>query len=188
MPSGSEVAQALYGTWRFARLDRSAMRFFDLSHRGVWRSFWAAALCYPLYIVLLLQRPDADAVAQSGLLQILVVETIAFVVGWAAFPLIVLGFCRWIGREEQGFDFIAIYNWSQVLMNVLFVLAAVVFKPLMPDELGQDVDLIVGAAVLAYEWFIALVAIGGGGWIAAVVVLIDVMLDIILFMTAANLY
>ena len=44
MPSLVEVVQALYGTWRFARLDRGAMRYFDLSHRGVWRSFWAAAL------------------------------------------------------------------------------------------------------------------------------------------------
>jgi len=42
MPSRAEVVQALYGTWRFARLDRSAARFFDLSHHGVWQSFWAA--------------------------------------------------------------------------------------------------------------------------------------------------
>jgi hypothetical protein len=188
MPSSTEVVQALYGTWRFARLDRSAMRFFDLSHSGVWRSFWAAALCYPLYIALLLLRLDADTIAQSGLLHILIVQTIAFVAGWAAFPLIVLGFCRWIGHEEQGFDFIVVYNWSQVLQAVVSLLAAVVVMPLLPEDLGQDVSLMTDAALIAYEWFIALIAIGAGGWIAAAAVLIDVMLSALLLMTAASLY
>jgi hypothetical protein len=188
MPSSTEVVQALYGTWRFARLDRSAMRFFDLSHAGVWRSFWAAAICYPLFIVLLLQRLDDDRIAQSSFLQILTVETIGYVAGWAAFPLVVLGFCRWIGREEHGFDFIVVYNWSQVLQTALFVLVAVIVKPLLPTEIAPDVDLIVDAAILAYEWFIALVAIGAGGWIAAAVVLIDVILGTILVVTAGSLY
>jgi hypothetical protein len=188
MPSSTEVVQALYGTWRFARLDRSAMRFFDLSHPGVWRSFWAAPICYPLYVALLLQRLDADTIAQSGFLHILIVETIGYVAGWAAFPLVVLGFCRWIGREEQGFDFIVVYNWSQVLQTALFLLVAVIVKPLLPTELAPDIDVIADAAILAYEWFIALVAIGAGGWIAAAVVVIDVMLGTILVLTAGSLY
>jgi hypothetical protein len=188
MPTSTEVVQALYGTWRFARLDRGAMRFFDLSHHGVWRSFWAAALCYPLYVVLLLARLDTDTIAQSGWLHILIVETIGYVAGWAAFPLIVLGFCRWIGREEQGFDFIVVYNWSQVLQTALFVLVAVIIKPFLPTEIAPNVDLLADAAILAYEWFIALIAIGAGGWIAAAIVLIDVMLGTILVMTAASLY
>jgi len=188
MPSSGEVVQALYGTWRFARLDRSAMRFFDLSHRGVWRSFWAAVLCYPLYVILLLHRLDADTIAQSGFLHILIVETIGYVAGWAAFPLIVLGFCRWLGHEEKGFDFIVVYNWSQVLQTALFVLVALIIKPMLPDELGQDVDLISDAAILAYEWFIALIVIGAGGWIAATIVLFDVILGTILVLTGASLY
>ncbi len=188
MPSRAEIVRALYGTWRFARLDRGAARFFDLSHAGVWRSFWAAPICYPLYVVLLLQRLDADTLAQSGFLHILIVETIAYVSGWAAFPLVVLGFCRWIGHEEQGFDFIAVYNWSQILQTALFVLVALVVKPLLPTEIAPDIDLIADAVVLAYEWFIALVMLGAGGWIAGAVVLIDVVLGTILVITASSLY
>jgi len=188
MPSSTQVVQALYGTWRFARLDRSAMRFFDLSHPGVWRSFWAAAICYPLFVAQLLQHLDADTIAQSGLLHILIVETIAFVAGWAGFPLIVIGFCRWIGHEERGFDFIVVYNWSQVLQAVVSLLAAAIVKPLLPEELGQDVDLIIYAVTIGYEWFIAVIAIGAGGWIAAAIVLFDVMLSMLLFVTAVGLY
>ena len=188
MPSSAEVVQALYGTWRFARLDRSAMRFFDLSHHGVWRSFWAAALCYPLYVILLLEDLDADTITQSGFAHILIVETIGFVTGWAAFPLIVLGFCRWLGREEQGFDFIVVYNWSQVLQTALFVLVALVIKPIFPAEVAPDIDGLAYAATLAYEWFIALIAIGAGGWVALAFVLIDAVLGTILLLIAQSLY
>lgn len=188
MPSRHEVAQALYGTWRLARLDRGGMGYFDLSHEGVWRSFWAAAICYPGYVALLLLRLDADTIAQSGLIHILIVESIAYVAGWCAFPLVVLGFCRWLGREESGFDFIVAYNWSQVLQTALLLVVGLVVKQLLPDELAPDLDLIADVAILAYEWFIAYVAVGAGGWIAVAIVLIDVVLGSILVMISTSLY
>jgi hypothetical protein len=188
MPSSGEVAQALYGTWRFARLDRGAMRFFDLSHQGVWRSFWAAAICYPIFVILLIHRLDAETLAQSSYLHILFVETIAYVASWAAFPLIALGFCRWIGREEQGFDFIVVYNWSQVPQVALSMLVALAVKPLLPEDSAIDCDGLLLIATAFYEWFIALVAIGAGGWIAAALVVTDFFLTAILFEIAASLY
>lgn len=188
MPSRHEMALALYGTWRLARLDRGAMAYFDLSHQGVWRSFWAAAICYPGYIALLLLRLDADTIAQAGLLHILIVESIGYVVGWTAFPLVIFAFCRWLGREESGFDFIVAYNWSQVLQTVLLLVVGLVIKQFLPDEAAPDLDLAADVAILAYEWFIAFVAIGAGGWIAAAVVLTDVVLGSILVMIAASLY
>ena len=42
--------------------------------------------------------------------------------------------------------------------------------------------------LLAYEWFIALVAIGGGGWVAAAVVFVDVVLGSLVLAIAENLY
>ncbi len=188
MPGWGEVAQAFYGTWRFALLDRGAMRWFDLSHRGVWRSFWSAAICYPGFILLLLLRLDAQTVAQAGLFQIFLVETIGYVIAWTAFPLLIFGLCRKIGREERGFDFIVAYNWSQILQTLAFLVLALVVDRLLPAETGSLFNLAGYFAILAYEWFIAVVAIGAGGWVAAGVVLIDVVLGSILFTIAAMLY
>jgi hypothetical protein len=126
MPSAAEILQALYGAWRLARLDRQALRYFDLSHRGVWRSFWAAALCYPGFIALIFLRLDSDALGQTSIGHVLLVESIGYVIGWTAFPLAILAFCRWIGREEHGFDFIAAYNWSQVLQTLFLVATALI--------------------------------------------------------------
>ncbi len=188
MPSAEELAHALFGSWRFARLDRGAMRFFDLSHRGVWRSFWSAAICYPGFLILLWLRIDADALARAGLLEILLIESIGYVIAWCAFPLLILAFCKAIGREEKGFDFIVVYNWSQILQTALLLIVAFIVSWILPDALGPDLNILAYFTILAYEWFIALVAIGAGGWIAAAAVLIDVAVGSVVVMISGSLY
>ncbi len=188
MPRSGEVVQALYATWRLARLDRSAMRLFDLSHRGVWRSFWSAALCYPGFLILLFMRLDTETIARSGLPHILLVESIGYVIAWTAFPLLILGLCRGLGREEQGFEFIVAYNWSQALQTAFLLLVGLVIDRVLPQGLGPNVDVLAYLVLLAYEWFIALVAIGAGGWIAAGVVFIDVVLGSFVVAIATSLY
>ncbi|HEY3917322.1 MAG TPA: hypothetical protein VGL83_05995 [Stellaceae bacterium] len=187
MPTGAEIWQALYGAWRFARLDRQALHYFDLTHRGVWRSFWAAAICYPGFLVLLWLRLDHETLARSSLGHIFLVETIGYVIGWCAFPLAALGFCRWLGHENEGFEFITAYNWSQVLQTVFFLLLALV-GAMLPATLGADLDLAGYVLMLAYEWFIALVVIGAGGGVAVAIVIIDVVLGSIIVVLASGLY
>jgi hypothetical protein len=186
MPSGAEIAQALYGAWRFAWLDRQAWRCFDLSHRGVWRSFWAAALCYPGFALLLWMRADAASIARAGFPAILIIETIGYVIAWTAFPLLALTLCRQLGREARGFDFIAIYNWAQVPQTALFVVIALVSLGL-PTRAAANLELAGDAAVLIYEWFIASVVVGGG-WTAAALVALDLGVAILIALVASRLY
>ena len=183
----AEICQALYGAWRFARLDRQALHYFDLSHRGVWRSFWAAPICYPGFLLLLWLRLDDATLAQSSLGHIFLVETIGYVIGWCAFPLAALAFCRWLGRENEGFAFITVYNWSQVLQTVFFLLLAAIGVAL-PAAVGTNLDLLGYVLMLAYEWFIALVVVGAGGGAAIAIVIIDVVLGTFIVLTAGSLY
>jgi hypothetical protein len=187
MPSATEILQALYGAWRLARLDRRAMAYFDLSHRGVMRSFWAAALCYPLYLALIYLRLDDQTLSQSSFGHIVLIESIAYVIGWTAFPLVILTFCRALHREEQGFDFITAYNWSQVLQSAFLVVTGVIGIFLTPRA-SANLDLSSYLLLLGYEWFIAVVAIGASGWLAGAVVAIDFALGTIIALVAGSLY
>ena len=187
MPRGAELWQALYGAWRLACVDRQAMRYFDLSHHGVWRSFWAAVFCYPGFLLLLWLRLDADTLAQAGLARIFLIETIGYVVAWCAFPLVAIGICRWIGREDQGFEFVTAYNWSQILQTAFFVLMAAISLPL-PDSTATALGRLALIAMLVYEWFIAFVAVGAGGWIAAALVFLDVLIGSFIVLITASLY
>ena len=187
MPSTAEIWQALYGAWRFAHLDRNALRYFDLSHHGTWRSFWAPVFCYPGFLLELWLRLPAETVAQSGMGHIFLVESIGYVVGWTAFPLAVIALCRWLGREERSFDFITVYNWSYIL-QIAFFLAVALIGAVLPEGAALALLRAAVVAALAYEWFIALVAIGAGGWIAGLVVVLDIALGLFIQVTTLSLY
>jgi hypothetical protein len=189
LPSLSEVRSGVYGAWRLARLDASAMRWFDRSPDGTARSFWAAIICYPGFIALLALRVPPEDWIHSGVGHILLVESIGYVVGWSAYPLAALAFCRVLGRENGGFDFVTAYNWSQILETLLFILVALVSTlHLLSDETAGILSLFALILVLIYEWFIARVATGTGGLAATALVLIDLVLGAGLSRVTQGLY
>src|SRR4051812_6647033 len=106
-----EAREALLGTLRLARGDRGGLSCFDRSLDGFWRSFRAAFIAYPLYLVLVTMRVSVAEWERSGGLWIAAVETIAYVIAWSAFPLIMLAVTRWLDRSNRFFDFMVPYNW-----------------------------------------------------------------------------
>jgi hypothetical protein len=189
IPSLREVSSGVYGAWRLARLDRGAMRWFDRSPEGVARSFWAAIICFPGFIALLALRVSPQDWIHSGVAHIFLVESIGYVVGWSAYPLAALGFCRLVGREEGGFDFVTAYNWSQILETLLFILVALVATlHLLSAAAAGILSMVALLAVLIYEWFIARVATGAGGLVATTLVLLDLVLGAGLSRITQGLY
>ena len=183
--NGSAAWQGIYGAWRLACRDRGAPRYFDGSLAGVLRSFWAGAICYPGFFLLLWMRPDTPG--GGAFLHALIIQTIGYVIQWAAYPLAALPFCRWLVPEERALGFIAAYNWSQVLQTAFFVLVALISLPL-PDSGALALGRIGLVAMLGYEWFIARVAIGAGGWVAAGMVVLDVVLGSFIVIITESLY
>jgi hypothetical protein len=189
IPDLREMSSGIFGAWRLARLDPGAMVWFDRSPGGVKRSFWAAAICFPGFILLLAMRVSSEDWAHSGVAHILLVETIGYVVGWAAFPLAALAFCRWLGRAERGYDFVAAYNWAQILITIFFVaVAAIGAVGLVPDEIADVLSIVALILALLYEWFIARVAVGIGAAVASALVLIDLVLGACVTRMAQGLY
>ena len=184
-----EVRLALVGALRLARGDRGGMQCFDRSVDGFWRSFRAAVIAYPLYLVLLAMRVTSAEWERSGGLVIVTVETIAYVISWVAFPLIMLAVAQRLGRAHRYFDFMVAYNWSQVPQSALFVLAGLGTETgLLGAAPSQAIEVAAGIAVLVYEWFIARVALDARAPAAVLVVLVDLVLGIIVSNVASSLY
>jgi hypothetical protein len=182
----SEVRLSVAGALRLARGDRAALACFDTSIDGFWRSFRAALICYPLYLLLLSFRITEAKAEASGLLRIVTVETIAFVIAWVAFPLLILPLTRWLGREAYFLRFMVAYNWCQVPQTVLFVAIALLGAGGVPGS--PFIELAAALAVLAYEWFIARVALAVASGAAALIVLVDVVLGSVLSRVTEALY
>jgi hypothetical protein len=189
MPTWREVSQGLYGAWRLAHLDRSAMAWFDRSEAALWHSFWAAALVYPGALILLGLRLPPEQWAASGPFRILAVETIGHVMAWTAFPLVMVSFCRWLGRDAQFAGFIIAFNWAQVLQMALALgVEGLVDSGLLLSGIAALLLVAAFIAAVTYEWFIARVALDAGGVAATVVVLIDFVLTALLSRIAHALY
>lgn len=182
-----EFRLALAGAMQLARGDAGGLVWFDCSIDGFWRSFRAALICYPMFLVLLSFRVTEAQLAASSAPRIVTVETIGFAIAWVAFPLLVLPLARLFDRENRFLLFMVAYNWSQVPQTVLFVLVAIV-AALLPSGLAQTIEIAAAVAVLVYEWFIARVALLVPPAPATLVVLIDILLGTVLNRVTLTLY
>ena len=184
-----ELQLALTGCLRLARGDRGGLSCFDRSLDGFWRSFRAAVICYPLYLVLLAMRVSVAEWQTSGGWRIVMVETIGYVVAWVAFPLLMLNVVRWIGREHRFFEFMVPYNWCQVPQSALFVLVGLESASgILSIQASQAIDIVAALATLVYEWFIARVALDTTGLVAVFVVLVDLVLGVFISHITGRLY
>ena len=184
-----EMRLALVGALRLAKGDRGGLSCFDRSLDGFWRSFRAAVIAYPLYLILLVMRVTIAEWERSGGFYIIVVETIAYVIAWVAFPLAMLTVTRWLNRSHRFFDFMVPYNWSQLPQSALFVLVGLETESgVLGSQPAQAIEVAVAVAVLVYEWFIARVALDTTAAAAVFVVFVDLLLGVLISHVASGLY
>ena len=184
-----EMQLAIGGALKLARGDARGLGFFDTSLDGFWRSFRAALICYPMYLALLALRVPAPPWGNAGIARILIVESIAFVISWTAFPLLMLPLSRGLSRENRFLPFMVAYNWCQVPQTVLFLIIGLdIATGLLPGSAGDVFGFVAALAVMVYEWYIARVALAIPRAQAVLVVLVDLVLGTALSRFAESLY
>ncbi len=148
----SELSSALYGAWRLARLDPHGQDHFDDSITGFWRSFQAAVIVAPAYLLLLLPifgQPNITA----GPLRFLVVHVLAYVISWTAFPLVMVGLAHRLGRDPDYLRFIIAYNWANVLQMAVLLPVMLIIQ--IAGPWSQILYLAAIVAIYLYYWYVA---------------------------------
>lgn len=163
------------GVVRLWRGDITAFLAFDRSLEGFWRSFTAAVLGAPIH-ALLLFAGKGESTGPIDTWHDAMVEAIAYVVTWTAFPLLMTRIARRLGREDRFFDYMVPYNWAALAQLVLFTLAAFL-RLVLPGFLGSVLMLVAIAAVLHLQWFIAREGLAVSGRYAFLIVLADLSLS-----------
>jgi hypothetical protein len=185
MPDRAEVVRSLYGAYRLAFMDQSGLAHFNFSIEGFWRSFFAAVLVAPGFALLIAQklvaRPEPFDPGWALLVQIL-----AYGLSWAAFPLAAMVLTRLLGLSHNYVPLIVTLNWGAVLQLLVF-LAAVVVGLALPGVLEGLIMLIVTGGVLFYQWFITRSALQTTSGIAVMLVLIDLVLNSAISVSADRL-
>jgi hypothetical protein len=172
-----EVANAVHGAWRLACRDPRGLALFETGETGFWHSFRAAYLCYPVYLVLTLTQLGAEEMEHADWLRIVLAETIAYVIGWVAFPLLMLPVTNAIGKGARWVDFIIVYNWSQILQYAVFLAATAIAGSAVVSESAAFLVMMAAlVATLVYEWIVVRIAPGASGLATAGILVLDEIL------------
>ena len=180
IPSLQEIQSALYGAWLLFKYDARGLAFFEDSVPAFWRSFFAAVIVAPAFLLLrLVETAEGTAEAGPGLLPTLLVEAIAYVIVWTAFPLALHYLCRAMDRQEHYLRAVIAFNWSVVIqIGLILPVHLIAAGGLLPPALASVAVFAVLIVTLFYQGFIARAALEVVPVQAALVVALDVAISL----------
>ena len=180
MPSTRDIVYGLYGAWRLARVDRGAMSYFDDSIEGFWKSFFAAVLVAPGYIILIALEPEALE-TDSGALRLILIHFLTYTMSWTVYPVVVHPICQVMDRDAAYVRFIVAFNWAKVIQMAAYVpVVVIVWLGILPDGLASLLNGVIYVALLAYQWFVTRTALDIQPWPATGLVVVDFIISVIL--------
>jgi hypothetical protein len=148
------IEAGLRGAFALARGQAHGAMLIEDTPAGAARSFWAAAICLPGLLALMLfdwaEEPPAAGVGHALLLHLF-----ARAAGWAGFAVASHALAQAAGRNAAWPHFIAAWNWANVVQYLL--LLGVSLPPLLglPRALASALAL----ATLGYQlWLVFFVA------------------------------
>jgi hypothetical protein len=168
----AEVAAGISGAVRLARRDPQGMDSFDASPQGFWRSFWAAVLVAPAFLIL---DVLSGGFGEAAGLRPIAIQLIGYVIDWTAFPVVMITIADSLGRWPNYMRYIVAYNWSAVVQMAV-LLPVAVLAVLAPNHTTMLLAQFVTVVLLVYRAYVAHVALAVNLGTAAGVVLLDVLL------------
>lgn len=185
-----EVVQSLTGAWELF-LDRpDAMRFFDVSADGFWRSFYAIILIVPAYALIaisersrILAEPLVAAGFEGSIFVVNKGVTLAF--DWITLPIVLALAAPTLGVSRNYAAFIVARNWCAVLSIALFsVLHLMFLLGIAGSNAASIMALVLLVVVIRYNFLIARRALNANIGLAIGVIIADFAISLAIVGTA----
>jgi hypothetical protein len=127
-----EILRSLSAAWRLFLNQPAAMRDFDVSVDGFWRSFAAIGLIVPVYALTAIaeyQVMMSDAVADqnSSGAAFAFDKMLTLGVDWIALPILLAALARPLGITRNYPAFVVARNWASVLAILPFGAIALLY-------------------------------------------------------------
>ena len=179
------IEAGLRGAFMLARGQAHGAMLIEDTPEGAARSFWAAAICLPGFLALML-LDWADDPPAAGIAYALAVHLVAHVAGWAGFAVASQALAQAAGRGPEWPHFIAAWNWANVVQYLL--LLAVSLPPML--GLPRPLASALAVATLGYQlwlvWFLSRTTLRSGG-LAVAVVGLDLLVGVVIAAVSASL-
>lgn len=192
------VQRAIWAAMRLARFDADAVRDFDRSFEGFFRSFFAALLCAPFYPILMFaeRRYSAEMTAiESGAefagvspvgTAYYLYESAAYLGYWLTVPVAMIFLARLLRLEAHYVSYIVAYNWATCIVTAAKVPFSLIYLAgLVPPDVFLATYYTLLLLTVAYRWLIAQMALGAPPATIAGIILVDVFLTALIAKAAA---
>lgn len=187
MITPGEISRSIFGAWILARFNANGITLFENTVEGFWRSFWAAAIVLPATAILL-SLSNTGVTIGVGAGKAFLIHSIAYVIGWVAFPFVMFYVAQMFNRDQWYCRYIAAYNWCAVLqITLLLIVSLIASSGMISSSIGGWVTAVALFFILAYKGFIAHVALQATWAGAAGIVFIDFCLGLMLKGWSASL-
>ena len=159
MITKQEIFKGIYAAWQLLLGNRDAVKLFDDSVRGFWKSFSAAVIVFPIY-TLLIVIGTIDFKTTHGLFSLVLLNIEFYIIGWVLWPLIFGYIVPVLDRSEKYTLYIVVYNWANVIGATAFLIT-IIASEILPLGQGFGALLIgmVTLGLLAYHVFLSRVAL-----------------------------
>jgi len=170
---------ALNGALLLARGRADGLEHFPNDLRAASRSFWAAAICVPLYSAMVVLSWQQDR-WPLDVLRSSVLEAVIFIIGWAGYAVISHAMLQGLGMGERWPRFIIVWNWVNVVQYALLLIATAPGAAGAPGWASETCQLVAQGWALWVEWYAIRLALSVSGLRAAFVMAPDVILGLFL--------
>lgn len=155
IPSRTEIANALFGTWMLVKMDRGGANWLDGSADGFWKSFFAAVLIAPFFALMLWLARYAEA-TEANMTAVWAIEAVSYVGAWMFWPVIAGALCQYLDPSMDARRYIVACNWSEIWILMLRMpLLLIAVSGLADQSLYALLSLAALIAVLFYRFQIA---------------------------------
>lgn len=187
MMAAIEARLALLGLKAILRFDAAAFRCFPGSLGACLRSFQVALWVAPLQaLAVWASLGEETAGGDAG--GYLTGQIVAYILSWLLYPLLLIPISRHFHCRDRLYGYLSAFNWFQlvefVVVTPILVLGGLQWLPL---EGAVFLWLAATATLLAYEWFLLRRGLGVEGLTASSLVLINFLLNMLVYRGAEML-
>jgi hypothetical protein len=188
----SNIRSSLAGAWEVMLGRPEGLKLLDTSLEGFWRSFMAIFLIAPFALVAFLsqRRLAVDGTETEPLTaSTLLLESIALLIDWFAFPLVFALLARPFGLASHYVPFIVTRNWAAVIIAAIVAAAhALHIVGILPSAAAPYVLLVALAVALRFSYIVARITLAVSMAMALPIVALDFLLSLTIWSAFERLF
>ncbi len=182
----NEIVSSVYGCYKLAIRDKSALSYFNMSAGGFWSSFTAVLLSLLITILhrgleLRFLPDEVDGFSYT------IAIGVAIITSWLLYLATTAVLSKYFGFSNQFGGFVIAYNWSQFTLIAIQLVLSIFTMGLFGPSLATIIGLLFVGLSYVYLWYILKETLQVTGSVAVALAFMEFLIALLVQKTALDL-